>query len=154
MRFNLPCLVATAGVAFFAAAPSFADNPGKHPFYLHALVDLRDARANLEKSALDKVNTEIEQKHAIEHIDRAIDEVKRAAIDDGKDIHDHEPVDAKLRPDGRFHRALDLLEKAKRDAQGEEDQSDTKGLQKRVVGHIADAEVSVRHAIEIDMKAK
>jgi hypothetical protein len=147
MRSSLLKIAAAAVVALFAAAPSWADNPGRHPAYLHALSDLRDARAHLEHFGSDPINKEEER--AIGQIDKAIDEIKHAAIMDGKNIQDHMPVDAHLVRDGRFHKALELLDKAKRDVSGEEDQPDTQGLQMRVIHHIDEARYSVAHAIGI-----
>jgi hypothetical protein len=146
MRTSLLQITAAAAVALFAAAPTWADNPGKHPAYLHALSDLRDARAHLEHFSSDPVDHE--EEHAIEHIDKAIGEIKRAAIMDGKDVHDHMPVDAHLMRRDRFHKALELLDRAKRDVSGEEDQPDTRGLQLRVIHHIDEARHSVQHAID------
>ncbi len=145
MRFH-KLQIAVAAVALMAAIPTWADNPGKHPAYLHALSDLRDARAHLEHFSSEPVNQE--EEHAIEQIDKAIGEIKKAAIMDGKDIQDHKPVDAHLQRSGRFHKALELLDKAKQDVSGEEDQPDTQGLQMRVVHHIDEARHSVKHAIE------
>jgi hypothetical protein len=146
MRSPILSIVAAATVALFAAAPTWADNPGKHPAYLHALSDLRDARAHLEHLSSDPVDHE--EEHAIAQIDKAIGEIKRAAIMDGKDIQDHMPVDAHMARDGRLHKALELLDKAKQDVSGEEDQPDTQGLQLRVIHHIDEAHHSVKHAIE------
>ena len=146
MRSSLLSIVAAATVTLFAAAPTWADNPGKHPAYLHALSDLRDARAHLQHFGSDPVDHE--EEHAISQIDKAIGEIKHAAIMDGKDIQDHLPVDAHMARDGRFHKALELLDKAKQDVSGEEDQPDTQGLQLRVLHHIAEARHSVKHAIE------
>ena len=147
MRTSMLKIAAAAGVTLFLAAPSWADNPGKHPAYLHALSDLRDARAHLEQvsnnGAVDQ-----EEAHGIEHIDKAIGEIKKAAIMDGKNIQDHVAVDAHLNRTGRFHKALELLDKAKRDVSGEEDQPDTQGLQLRVIHHIDEARRSVLHAID------
>jgi hypothetical protein len=139
-------VIAASGIALLVAAPSWADMPGKHPAYLHALSDLRDARAHLEHFSSEPVN--VEEEHAIANIDKAINEIKRAAIMDGKDINDHMPVDAHVAPVGRFHKALELLDKAKRDVSGEEDQPDTQGLQMRVIRHIDEARHSVEHAIQ------
>ena len=102
MHSSLLKIVAAATVALFAAAPTWADNPGKHPAYLHALSDLRDARAHLEHLSSDPVDRE--EEHAIANIDKAIAEIKHAAIKDGKDIQDHAPVDAHLVRSGRFHK--------------------------------------------------
>src|ERR1700722_1698664 len=94
MRSSLLSMVAAATVALFAAAPTWADNPGKHPAYLHALSDLRDARAHLEHLSSDPVDRE--EEHAIAQIDKAIGEIKRAAIMDDKNTQDHMPVDVTL----------------------------------------------------------
>ena len=146
MSFRLLQVIASVSFALVLAAPSWADTPGKHPAYLHALSDLRDARAHLERLASEPVNQE--EDHAIVAIDKAIDEIKRAAIMDGKNIGDHMPVDAHMPLRGRFHKALDLLNRAQADVSGEEDQPDTQGLQMRVIHHIDEARRSVRHAIE------
>jgi hypothetical protein len=147
MHSSMRRLIAAAAVTLIASLPSFADTPGRHPAYLHALSDLRDARAHLERFSNEPVIAE--EDHAIEHIDKAIGEIKQAAILDGKNIQDHMPVDTHLGRHGRFVKALELLDKAQRDAQGEEDQPDTQGLQLRVIRHIEEARKSVRHAIEI-----
>jgi hypothetical protein len=141
-------ILAAAGVALLLAAPSWADNPGRHPAYLHALSDLRDARAHLEQVSSNDVVAQ-EAMHALDHIDKAIGEIKKAAIMDGKNIQDHVPVDAQLARTGRFHKAQELLDKAKHDVSGEEDQPDTKGLQQRVMHQIEEAQHSVQHAIDI-----
>jgi hypothetical protein len=52
---------------------------------------------------------------AITRIDNAINEINRAAIDDGKDIKDHPQVDATLDRKGRLHRAEELLKKVHSD---------------------------------------
>jgi hypothetical protein len=59
-----------------------ADLPGKHPFYLHALSDLRAARWLIEHRPGDAVVSGQEDV-AVAEIDKAIGEIKRAAIDDG-----------------------------------------------------------------------
>jgi len=147
MRSPMLHIVAAAAIALFAAVPSWADYPGKHPAYLHALSDLRDARAHLEHPTSEPINQE--EEHAIAQIDKAINDIKQAAIMDGKNIDDHKPVDAHLQRTGRLHKALELLDKAKQDVSGEEDQPDTRGLQGRVIHHIDEAHHSVKHAIEI-----
>jgi hypothetical protein len=147
MRFSVRHIIAATTFALFAAAPTWADNPGKHPAYLHALSDLRDARAHLEHFSGEPVDNA--EEHAIDHIDKAIGEIKHAAIMDGKNIQDHMPVDAHLARHDRFRKAMELLDKAKRDVSGEEDQPDTQGLQLRVIHHIEEARHSVEHAIDL-----
>jgi hypothetical protein len=119
-------------LASFAAQ---ADLPGKHPYYLHALSDLRAARWLLEHRPGDAA-VSAQEDIAISEIDGAIGEIKRAAIDDGKDIHDHVGVDAPNERPGRLHKALELLRKVHADVAREEDDPMTKGLRNRAVGHI------------------
>jgi hypothetical protein len=132
--------------ALGSAAPAFADSPGRHPAYLHALADLRDARAHLERISTDAVDHA--EEHAILKIDQAIGEIKKAAIDDGKDIFVHMPVDAHLKRTDRFHKAIELINKAEDDVRKEEDQADTQGLQMRVMHHLDEARGDVKHVIE------
>src|SRR5579871_5358676 len=83
-----------------------ADMPGKHPAYLHALADLRAARWMLEHRPGDAAVSGQEDV-AITEIDAAIGEIKHAAIDDGKDIHDHVGVDGPADRPGRLHKAME-----------------------------------------------
>jgi hypothetical protein len=136
----LVCLVA------LCAAASFADEPGRHPAYLHALTDLRHARAHLENLAPTH-HMDREEQHAIAEIDRAIGEIKRAAIDDGKNLNDHPPVDAGMDRPGRYHRALELLDKAHNDIAREEDDPSVRGLRNRALQHIDEAHRIVDHLI-------
>ncbi len=114
----------------FIPSTSLADMPGRHPHYLRALADLRDARAHLE-------HTRKHNEHpAIEEIDAAIREIRKASIDDGKNLADHPPVDVRLDGPGRIHHARELLLKAKSDVDKEEDNQFAAGLQMRALKHI------------------
>jgi hypothetical protein len=93
--------------------PVGAPPHGIHPRYLSALSDLRYARALLWRPDFREVMRD--QRAAIEEIDRAIAEAKRAAIDDGKNIDDHPPVDTHMGWEGRFHKAMELLGHAHED---------------------------------------
>lgn len=133
IRAALACLV-------FAVAPLAvqADQPGKHPAYLHALQDLRHARANLERRGGD-AEMKWDEKTAIREIDEAIREIKSASIDDGKNLADHPPVDAKMDYAGRLHKANELLHKADKDCHEEEDNNFARDMQKRAIHHIGEA---------------
>jgi hypothetical protein len=120
---------------------------GKHPAYLHALTDLRAARAHLQNH--DGGELRHEEKEAIHAIDDAIAEIKRAAIDDGKDLDDHPPADARVDWPGRLHRAKELLEKAHQDIAHEEDNAFAQGLQQRAFAHIDRAIHEVNEAIRL-----
>ncbi len=130
--------------AYVAATPA----PGRdHPAYLHALTDLRAARAHLQRP--DGGELREQEKKAIHEIDDAIGEIKKAAIEDGKDLNDHPPVDAHLEWGGRLRRALELLDKAHNDIAHEEDNGFAQGLQARALEHIDKAHHHVKEAIEI-----
>ena len=127
-------------------AITFADEPGRHPAYLHALSDLRAARAHLGRiTPSDRVDDE--EQRAIEEIDRAIAEIKNAAIDDGKNLNDHPPVDEHMDRRGRFHRALELLDKAHHDVDYKESDPSVRGLRDRALRHIDEAHHIVEHII-------
>ena len=134
-------------VVAVCAVLSVADEPGRHPAYLHALTDLRHARAHLDNLAATR-HMDKEEEHAINEIDKAIDEIKRAAIDDGKNLNDHPPVDAGMDRTGRFRRAQELLDKAHNDIAREEDDSSVRGLRDRALYHIDEAHHIVDKLIE------
>jgi hypothetical protein len=106
----------TAGYAPPVAVPP---PPGLHPHYLSAISDLRYARALLWRADWREVMHD--QRAAVDEIDRAIAEAKRAAIDDGRNIDDHPPVDTRLGWANRFRKAMALLDSALRDLSFEED---------------------------------
>jgi hypothetical protein len=143
-RFLVPALFL---VLFFALGSGNVAAQGRHPAYLHALNDLRVARAHLERH--DGGELRHEEKEAIHAIDNAINEIKRASIDDGKDLNDHPPVDAGLGYTGRLHRAKELLEKAHQDIAREEDNTFAQGLQQRAFGHINKAIHEMNECIRI-----
>jgi hypothetical protein len=130
-----------AVIVFFltaCTALTFGDEPGKHPAYLHSLSDLRDARAHLDRiTPSDKLDRE--EEHAIREIDAAIKEIKLAAIDDGKNLNDHPMIDTHLGHKGRYHKTLELLDKAHHDIAEKEDDQFAHGLRRRALEHIDEA---------------
>jgi hypothetical protein len=117
-------------VAVVAPPPA----PAAHPAYLHALSDLRAARAFLQRPA--GIVVKWDENIAIREIDAAIREIKQASIDDGKPLEDHPPVDVALDWGGRLHKALELVETARRDVNQEEDNAYAQGLKNRAIHHI------------------
>ena len=111
---------------------------GAHPAYLHALSDLRAARAHIER-ATGNMRRNWDERVAIKEIDAAIREIKEASIDDGKNLNDHPPVDARMDYPGRLRRALELLRRAEKDCMEEEDNGFARGLRARALGHIREA---------------
>jgi hypothetical protein len=119
--------------------------PREHPAYLHALTDLRHARAHLQHPDGGQLGEQ--ESIAIREIDIAIAEIKKAAIDDGKNLNDHPGVDDHLDWPGRLHRAAELLKKAHGDVAEEEDNAFAQGLQHRALEHIDKAHHHVEEAI-------
>src|SRR5277367_3268705 len=121
--------------------------PREHPAYLHALTVLRHARAHLQRP--DGGELRDQEKKAVHEIDEAINEIKKASIDDGKDLNDHPAVDAGLDWRGRLHRSLELVNKAHNDVAQEEDNAFAQGLQQRALEHIDKAHHHIEEAIQI-----
>jgi hypothetical protein len=122
-----------------APAPIVAVSPKQaHPAYLHALSDLRNARANLEHRGGD-VALKWDERDAVGAIDRAIGAIKQAALDDGKTLQDHPAIDAHEPRAGRLHKALAALETARSDVSQEEDNGFANGLRGRGLHEIDEA---------------
>jgi hypothetical protein len=147
VRFKPASMLSALLVLLVLPFAANADLPGKHPYYLHALTDLRAARWMLEHRPGDAAVSGQEDV-GITEIDKAIGEIKRAAIDDGKDIHDHPGVDVPPDHPGRLHKALELLRKVHSDVDREEDDPMTKGLKGRATHHIDEAIHATERALK------
>lgn len=106
----------------------------QHPAYLHALSDLREARGWLSNDKRGGLNKE--EQEAISEIDRTIQDIHKASLDDGKDLNDHPPIDAKLDHKGALHHALELTGKAKDDISMHETNSFAQNLRQRALDHL------------------
>ncbi len=137
MKQKVNAMVALAALCAGLALPwiAQADSPGRHPYYLHALSDLRAARWMVEHRPGD-ASVSGHEDVAISEIDQAIGEIKRAAIDDGKNIGEHPNVDAPPDRPGRLHKAVELLRKVHADVAREEDDPVSRDLRNRAVTHI------------------
>jgi len=144
MKLKLTAIAALAAAILPLAAN--ADMPGAHPGYLHALSDLRAARWNLEHRPGD-VAVSTQEDVAISEIDRAIGEVQKAALRDGKDTFDKPHEDANLDHPGRLHHAVELLQAAHNDLAQEEDNPESRGLKHRALEHVDLAIEAARHAV-------
>lgn len=132
-------IAGSAGLALlalvFMTAFKVNTNPGEHPAYLHALSDLRAARWMLDHrpgnwKVLD------DESVAIRQIDMAIDEIRKASIDDGKDVNWHPKMDEHPDHPGRLRDAAMYLHKAHEDVNKDEDNNFAKGLRNRALMHI------------------
>ncbi|POA98927.1 hypothetical protein C2134_08695 [Chromobacterium sinusclupearum] len=119
--------------------------PAEHPYYLHAMSDLRQARAYLARPDYPQIADD--ERRAVGEIDAALNEMQRAAIEDGKDPWRYEQPDARMSPTDRFHKALELLDAARRDASHQEDDPWVRDLQHRILHHIDGAHRAVQQAI-------
>lgn len=135
-----------ASIALMIPLLANADLPGHHPYYLHALSDLRTARWLLEHRPGDGA-VSAQEDVAVNEIDAAIGEIKHASIDDGKNIHDHPMMDVPPGRPGHLHKALEVLQKVKSDVAREEDDPITRRLRNHAVGHIDEAIHATERAI-------
>src|ERR1700748_2050452 len=128
------------------ATAATGDAFGNHPYDLHALSDLRAARwmINHRPGNWQQTADEIE---AVRRIDAAIGKIKKASIEDGKNLEDHPHVSEHADHPGRLHAALDFLRKARQDISHDEDNRFAQGLQARAYGHIDGAIRAVKKAI-------
>ncbi len=140
-------LVMSACAVLLLTTFAAADTPGAHPAYLRALTDLRHARAHLERMT-PNARVDANEQRAIDEIDAAIREVKEAAMDDGKPLGDHPPVDARMDRPGRLRRALELLDQAHNDIDQHESDGFARGLKHRALHHIDEARKDVHRAID------
>jgi hypothetical protein len=136
-------LVAILSIAVPVA--SFAGFFGDHPRYVHALSDIRYARALIQRP--DQANILEDEVNATQELDVATSEIKVAARDDWKPINDHPTVDAHLDHRGRFTEALKVLARAHDDVCKEEDDRKARGLRNRAVNHLDQAMNYVRQAM-------
>ncbi len=133
-----PSWAVTAMLLLASFAPALADLPGRHPYYLHALSDLRGARWLLGHRPGD-ASVSAHEDIAIQAIDAAIREIQHAAITDGKGLRDHPPMDLPPERGGRLHRAADLLRRVHTEIAREEDDPQSRGLRNRAIQHVDEA---------------
>jgi hypothetical protein len=133
-----------AGAAAEAAAPAPA---GAHPAYLHALSDMRLARALLMGWTNPLIM--IPMREAVSETEGAINEIIAAAISDGKNVDDHPPIDAALANRDRLIRSLELLNKAYSDIDQKETNPEDLALRSKALGHLSKARQDLNEARKI-----
>jgi len=138
--------VSLGGSLSMISGSAYADLPGKHPYYLHALTDLRTARWLLEHRPGDPAVSR-QEKLAIGQIDDSINDIKKASIDDHKNLNDHLPVDVPNDHPGRLHKVEEILNKVHSDVGREEDDRAVHGLKHRALEHIDAALKATKRAI-------
>lgn len=137
-------------VAGCATAPPPPPRPlasSPHPAYLHALSDLRAARWLIDHRPGDWQQS-TDEVEAVRRIDAAINEIKRAAIDDGRSLAYHPAVDERPDHRGRIHEAIDYLRRARTDVSSAESNAFANGLRDRAIAHIDGAINAARHVFQ------
>jgi hypothetical protein len=119
----------------------------KHPALLGALQDLRTARWVIQHRGGDSA-VKGQEESAVSHIVAAIDEIKKAAIDDGKNIDDHNFGDALGEKTMTLHKALELLNKAKANIEQGENDPDAAEVKKNSLQHIGMAKEALEAGIK------
>jgi hypothetical protein len=139
MLFKARWMVLAAGlIAATAPMGVQAEVRGPHPAYLHALSDLRAARHYLNDGWA--WTPEMHDDYAvIQQIDAAIDEIKKAAVDDGKGPNDRFFINTHLSPRERFQKAKELLSSAQNDLLRAGDIPSAPGFKERAIGHVGEA---------------
>jgi len=107
------------------------------PAYLHALSDLRSARAYLQYD--NRPAQAGARAFAIQQIDHAINDVKVAAVDDGKNPWHTPPPQSGGSGLWPIHSAFKLLKEARSDVDHGQDLPQNHGLRERATGHIDEA---------------
>jgi hypothetical protein len=135
LRPLLGAVIVTA-LALVSGSPARADFPGAHPYYLDAIADLRVAKFILSRPSGGSYAMAHEQA-GIAEIDKALAEIKAAAVDDGKDLR-AAPKGVDIPPDfsGRLHRTVEILHKVEKDVNREEDDPYVRGLRDRSLVHV------------------
>ena len=112
----------------------------QHPGYLHAMSDLRTAYAMVTHHGPTDPAQANEEARAAGEIVAAYNELKHAAIDDGKNINDQPPADFAWGDHrSRLQRANELLVSANHDLRREEENPAAVGLRERAMAHIGAA---------------
>jgi hypothetical protein len=116
----------------------YADTPGVHPFYLHAIDYLRQARALLETHFNEPKHIQTVAE-AVPKVDSAISDLKNASKLDDKHLSGVPPPDGSLDEKGRLHKAAELLRMAHQEAAKPESDPLAKPLQARGLRDIDEA---------------
>jgi tetratricopeptide (TPR) repeat protein len=143
MKALVRIIAVIAGCISLSVCASF---PGAHPAYIHALQDLRAAGWLIEHRPGDWARTSGELE-AMNQIEAAIDDIKKASLHDEKGINDYPQPDELPDAKGMLHQAIDYLNKARIDVSQEEDNAYSNGLRHSSIGHIDAAILATERAI-------
>ena len=145
MRFFKTLASAALGLTAFTLLALAVPAQAQHPGYLHALSNLRQARALLQSD--NRSGMREERSRALDEIDRAIQEVRRAVREEGRESRWTPPPATQGDPARPLRSAMTLLDEAHRDVARGVDTSDYRGLQDRALRHIDEAQRSLGRAL-------
>jgi len=145
MRMFKSLATAILGLSAFLLFALGTPAQAQRPHYLHALSDLREARELLQTD--HRPGFAGARDHAIEEIERAIEEVKAAVRDEGGNPHHTPPPQSGGDPNRPLRSALTLLNEAHRDIAIGTDETGHRGLQERALRHVDEARQSLEHAL-------
>lgn len=138
----MAAVCALMAVTFFSTAtPAKAQ---QEPHYLQALSELRSARDYLQ---YDRDQFSGERRHAVDEINKAIDEIKHAAWDDGKNTK-FAPPNAQGPGWMPIHQAQNWLLEANKHIQQGVDRPENEGLRDRAFAHVEAARRSLDALLE------
>ena len=123
-------LAAAMVLPLFVSRQAFADEPGRHPHYIHALSDLRAAQWQIDHRRPEDGEVREDEQVASDEVAIAIRAVAAAAYREGNDLSFQPPPDAPMAYDGRLHAAIDLLRAARNDLAMSEDDPVARGQQR------------------------
>ena len=135
-------------IAAAALAPT-AMNAQVHPRYLRARSDLRAAQFFLRVREEPNVTPNLVA--ADREVEAAIREIDRAAVLDGRDLVDRQPIDTSLARKDRFSKIVDLLRSARADIEHEEDNPRAREWRNRAFQHI-DESLNAVHRAAVDAR--
>lgn len=139
-----PQIALSAIVFVFSLAGSAAN--AQTPAYLHAISDLRSARAYIQFDTRPGLSGS--RQHAIDEITNAITDMKAAAVDEGKNPWQTPRPEGWTDPNSPLHSALTLLDEAYHDVASGQDIPQNVGLQIRSLKHIDVARRAIHHMID------
>ena len=145
MRFFKSLASVTFGLSAFLLLALAVPAQAQHPAYMHALSNLRQARALLQTDSRSGFREE--KNRAMDEIDRAIQEVRRAVREEGRESRWTPPPATQGDPDRPLRSAMTLLDEAHGDVARGVDTSDYRGLQNRALRHIDEARRAHGHAM-------
>ena len=145
MRLIKPLASIALGLSAFLLLALAVPAQAQHPGYMHALSNLRQARALLETD--HRSGYREERDRALDEIDRAIQEVRAAVHEEGRSTKWMPPPATQGDPDRPMRSAMTLLDEAHGDVARGVDTADYRGLQDRALRHIDEARRTLGHAM-------